>query len=58
MREYLLTMKNGTREYYNAVPFHHWCQLRNEKVGLTFKARLEQFRRYTAQDVVDWELED
>lgn len=61
---YLLTIKDkrgpdfNTTKTIDAVQFTNWVRNRNEKMGFNFQTRLEQLRRYTGQDVIDWTMEE
>jgi hypothetical protein len=58
MKDYLLTLQNGKVERWEASTFHQWLTDHQERVSATVKGRLDQLRRYTQEDVIDWELED
>ena len=56
--DYLLTLGNGKTEKWNGADFNEWVKEQGERVGGTFQARLDQFRRYTGMNVKDWEMVD
>lgn len=56
MKDYLLTFKDGCKERWSVREFNTWVSANMETIGSTFETRLDQFRRYTGQNVVDWEM--
>lgn len=58
MRNYLLIMRGGVIEHWSVAEFNLWVAQQGEKIGANFESRLDQFRRYTGQDIIDWEMED
>lgn len=61
---YLLKIKDrrgpdfNTHEAIDAGRFHNWVRERKETVGHNFQTRLEQLRKYTEKDVIDWTMEE
>lgn len=55
---YILTMKNGTKERWEIDTFNKWVAAQGEHIGANLETRLDQFKRYTGQPVVDWEWQD
>jgi hypothetical protein len=55
---YLIILRDGSKRNLDILSFNQWVTSNNERIGRDFGARLDQFRRYSGLDIIDWTMEE